>query len=96
MKSTLEEELKTIVLEEEDQRTNAGISRALMHKRIKNRLKAELGGNPQATRISIREGLQTIQEMSTYMHLRENVKEIHIIYLMLEAHVKVYGGAPAL
>jgi hypothetical protein len=95
MKSTVEEELRTVVIEEEAQRSVDGISRALMHKRIKNRLKEELGGNPQATRISIREGLYNLQEMSNYQQLRENVMEIHRIYLLLEAHVKMYGGTAA-
>ena len=95
MKSTIEEELRTMVIEEEAQRSVDGISRALMHKRIENRLKAELGGNPQATRISIREGLYNLPEMSNYHQLRENVMEIHRIYLLLEAHVKMYGGTAA-
>jgi hypothetical protein len=95
IKSTVEEELRTVVLEEEAKRSTEGISRALMHKRIKNRIKDELGGNPQATRISIREGLHSLPEMSTYQHLRENVMEIHRIYLLLEAHVQMYGGTAA-
>ena len=95
MKSTIEEELRTMVIEEEAKRSTEGISRALMHKRIRNRMKDELGGNPQATRIAIRDGLQVLPEMHTYMDLRANVMKIHKIYLLLDEHVRLYGGTAA-